>query len=463
MKKKVVSLFLFSILFLLPVSLPIHALSETYSVNEYYYAQLGSEEKIIYSAFQKAVTAGQREFEITGFPQSITHFVLYKKGLSSGAEIGEVVSESSELLAITQKINVSLQTAMDAFLLDHPEYFWLDGGNCSIAMSYSTKAYFASEGKIDVSIAFIGGWAVKSGYDGYENEYGQIVQKIKAIGTGGDRFSTLKKIHDFLCSTIVYEKTALRHGDAAGALLDGKAVCQGYAHAFKIACDFYAIPCVCVSGTGLGDNGAEAHMWNYVQMENGLWYAVDCTWDDGVQKIYYDYFLSGASTVDTYFGKHKFTDTHLTDGQQTPDSVKVFTYPALATNAYEYHMENLPATETPEITAGNSATAAPAENMVDMQTPRETEEPLTIFKEEVDENTGALSAEEDAAQQSGYPQENLFPAVVGTEKDSPSNYLWFVVIFAGMLAAALGIAGVFFVKRRRHLTDQIAEEWKKER
>lgn len=459
MKKKIVALFLFSVLFLLSVFLRIYALSETYSVNEYYYAQLSSEEKIIYSAFEEAVTAGQQEFEIIGFPQSITHFVLHKKGLSSGAEIKDVVSQSSELSAITQTINAFLQTAMDAFLLDHPEYFWLDGGSCSIAMSFSTKAYSALEGKIDVSIFFIGGWAVKSGYDSYEKEYAQMIQKIKGIGAGADRFNTLKKIHDFLCSTVVYEKTAPRHGDAAGALIDGKAVCQGYAHAFKIACDFYNIPCICVSGTGVGNSGTEAHMWNYVQMENGLWYAVDSTWDDGGQKIYYDYFLSGDSTVDTYFGKHKFADTHVADGRQTTNSVKVFTYPALAVNAYEYQGGNLSAAETPEITAENGTTAAPTENIVDIQTPQKTEKGvLDVFEKENDTPIGILREEEENVLPSTQLEEQAVSGTENAEKDHSSNYLWIVfgIIFAGALAAA--ITGIFLVKRRRHLTDQKAEE-----
>ncbi len=53
-------------------------------------------------------------------------------------------------------------------------------------------------------------------------------------------------------------------------------------------CDAYAIPCVLVSGTS---NRNEAHMWNFVQMENGNWYAVDVAWDDQTDKTYYDFFF----------------------------------------------------------------------------------------------------------------------------------------------------------------------------
>ena len=47
----------------------------------------------------------------------------------------------------------------------------------------------------------------------------------------------------------------------------------------KILCDKENIPCILVVGNiNLETNFA--HMWNYVQMEDGQWYAVDCTWDD---------------------------------------------------------------------------------------------------------------------------------------------------------------------------------------
>ena len=58
-------------------------------------------------------------------------------------------------------------------------------------------------------------------------------------------------------------------------------VCEGYARAFKVLCDRLGIPCALCTGFATSSGGSgEAHMWNEVQMENGLWYAMDVTWDD---------------------------------------------------------------------------------------------------------------------------------------------------------------------------------------
>ena len=65
--------------------------------------------------------------------------------------------------------------------------------------------------------------------------------------------------------------SAVIPGDAFGP------VCEGYAGAFKVLCDAMGVPCICVSGSM---TSLSAHMWNYVQLENGKWYQVDVTTGD---------------------------------------------------------------------------------------------------------------------------------------------------------------------------------------
>ena len=123
---------------------------------------------------------------------------------------------------------------------------------------------------------------------------------IAAICSGvADRMTTFEKINYF--NTWLTEHNCYNSLVAAGrqdevprvawecvSALEGSIgstgpVCEGYARAFKVLCDVYDIPCVLVEGyvkNTRTDPEAEFHMWNYVKMEDGKWYAVDVTWND---------------------------------------------------------------------------------------------------------------------------------------------------------------------------------------
>ena len=72
-----------------------------------------------------------------------------------------------------------------------------------------------------------------------------------------------------------------------GALIDGVAVCDGYASAYRLMCLIEGIPCVEVIGTSNGTG----HAWNKVFI-GGVWYAVDSTWSRvGTDYITHRYLL----------------------------------------------------------------------------------------------------------------------------------------------------------------------------
>lgn len=130
------------------------------------------------------------------------------------------------------------------------------------------------------------------------------------------RYDFVKSVHDYLCETVTYTSDVPSRQNAYGALIDKKCVCQGYAEALKLICDYYKIPCICVTGVGVTQSGSGAHMWNAVQMDDGLWYLIDATWDDQVTRTYYDYFLSGTTTKSSYgFGGTTFSASHIEDAE----------------------------------------------------------------------------------------------------------------------------------------------------
>jgi Leucine-rich repeat (LRR) protein len=63
-----------------------------------------------------------------------------------------------------------------------------------------------------------------------------------------------------------------------GALLDNKAICSGYAEAFKLLCDYIGIECYIIIGEVENSTGRGGHAWNIVNID-GKYYQLDSTWD----------------------------------------------------------------------------------------------------------------------------------------------------------------------------------------
>lgn len=84
-------------------------------------------------------------------------------------------------------------------------------------------------------------------------------------------------IHDYLVSNITYVEKEDSIFNAYDALINGEAVCSGYAECFKTFMDMLGIENDTISGTA----GNQQHIWNVVKLD-GVWYQVDVTWDDPV-------------------------------------------------------------------------------------------------------------------------------------------------------------------------------------
>ena len=61
-----------------------------------------------------------------------------------------------------------------------------------------------------------------------------------------------------------------------GALVNGTAVCLGYATTFQLFMDLLGIECITIVGAAFSSTAD--HAWNMVKL-NGEWYCVDATWD----------------------------------------------------------------------------------------------------------------------------------------------------------------------------------------
>ena len=107
----------------------------------------------------------------------------------------------------------------------------------------------------------------------------------KALDCVDSRMCVVEKVlavHDYIVRECDYDQenyvnnTVSVHSYSAwGVLVDGKAVCQGYAETFGAMMKALGIDCCLVASPSMN------HIWNMVYID-GAWYHVDATWDDPV-------------------------------------------------------------------------------------------------------------------------------------------------------------------------------------
>lgn len=240
--------------------------------------------------------------------------------------------------------------AVIALRYDRPDLLWLDG-TITYGVFYSS-AWGAS--KVQVSNVYYG---FELPYGGQEEamrtEMMQEAQKVAdEAARQPDTYSKLKVAHDLLAQRSSYnhvrptEKEEILSHSAYSGLIGGDIydpVCDGYSKAMKLVCDLLDIPCVCVSSA--------THMWNNVLMDDGLWYNLDLTWDDGQDRLgVYTYFLIGSKTraqgqIFDQQESHVEWDAYKAENITVPGKI----YPTKSREAYVYIGQDYPQPTFPDV------------------------------------------------------------------------------------------------------------------
>ena len=282
------------------------------TVDKYFYNQLEEPSQTIYKAFESN-----------------------KENMKSGTyriDLGNSFSDILNQANGSDLLGKYYQSAIEAYTYDNPEIFYLSPNKMYLNIETTTlgnsityNVYINNGNENNYFIdEFTSQAQVENAISQIEQVKNQILQN-----RSGNVYDDIKMVHDYLVENIEYDTTVSQSNiyNVYGALVNGRAVCEGYARSFKYLMDELGIPCTLVIGTGTNSQGqTENHAWNYVQL-NGNWYAIDCTWDDPVsstgyvsQSSKYRYFLKGSS---------EFLQDHTPSGQFT-EGGKVFSYPALS-------------------------------------------------------------------------------------------------------------------------------------
>lgn len=110
--------------------------------------------------------------------------------------------------------------------------------------------------------------------------------------SGGDYDKELY-LHDRLLAHVTYDDAYLNEQNAYTAIVEGKAVCAGYAFAFQYLLMRNGIESYYVVGTAGVDKAGKpvGHAWNIAKI-SGVWYYVDPAWNDSDDEYapYHAYF-----------------------------------------------------------------------------------------------------------------------------------------------------------------------------
>ncbi len=122
----------------------------------------------------------------------------------------------------------------------------------------------------------------------FQQTYEQLRRRVSTILAAArkypDELSRVRFVHDYLAASITYDPCeddpvlSRQAHTVAGALLNRRCVCDGYARAFRLLCDRLGISCIVVVGRGPMDGSGEGHAWNMVKLDS-VPYHVDVTWD----------------------------------------------------------------------------------------------------------------------------------------------------------------------------------------
>lgn len=181
-------------------------------------------------------------------------------------------------ITVSGKVNArNISLVFYSLETDHPELFWLPSQYYVKLSANKVSFLFVGEDldNLPESSTYL---IKKSQKDSMVSKLNAEIQKIKSLVTATDPFEIELQLHDILCERITYyedEKNDPMLWTAYGALVNGSAVCEGYARAYQLLLYEFGINNTLATGTTNGTG----HMWNIVNI-NGANYHVDVTWDD---------------------------------------------------------------------------------------------------------------------------------------------------------------------------------------
>ena len=253
--------------------------------------------------------------------------------------ISETIHKSeSEKFWLSSAGRDDVQIALNAYLVDHPEVFWLD-----VESGYK---YYEYDNSLGVELKYS-----QSG-DELEHEKKELDEVVERVASAAPDNATDYDIelylNDYLTKECSYNTDVPMKHTSYGALVNGTAVCDGYSHAFQLLCRRLGITCTVVEGTSdFNDDAEDGHMWNCIQL-GGDWYHVDVTWNDSTNSVcQVEHYFYVNLTDEEIKRDHKISPDYSNRSEESGNFFNVFV-PECSSDKLNYFKLNFVTIKDPE-------------------------------------------------------------------------------------------------------------------
>ena len=186
-------------------------------------------------------------------------------------QIAQGLEQQEAEIRITPLSEERLMTVFNMVMIDHPEYFWIEG-----EFQYTTVEDLNENTKTAIQLMPV--YTIEK--EQTESLKQQIEQQADAwiaeIDASFDAYEKIKSVYELLIREVEYDETSLYNQTIQSVFLEKKTVCMGYAKATQYLLNKMGIFCTLVTGNIL-DEANSSHAWNLVRIGENYYY-VDTTW-----------------------------------------------------------------------------------------------------------------------------------------------------------------------------------------
>ncbi len=260
------------------------------------------------------------------------YFVYPRSTTSSQYKCKQIILEDVQLT------EAQIRLVIKALTDDNPQIFWLSSTFGFLVSSVDNYTAVQLYSRVSPDVLIVRCQSLKTEVDSF----------FESVPSGMSEYEREKYVHDFIIEKCEYDESLVdveivpddkaSAFDCYGVMVEGVAVCEGYARTFGLLLNALGVRCINV----IGESEGELHMWNAVELD-GDYYYVDATWDDKDDGAFkYDYFNISEKQL---LYDHEFSplSDELTDVQICGDDkinalTSNFFIPKCTSTAYNYYI-----------------------------------------------------------------------------------------------------------------------------